>query len=131
MTLVIRLPFPNPALFPNKRAGKSWKASHEAKVESREWARKATNQALEAMNQVPEYLGSIPVSIVFVAPDKRRRDLDGCLSASKHALDGMAKALKVDDSRFKPILINYIQGDKPGAMLVAVGVQITTTQVIE
>lgn len=35
------------------------------------------------------------------------------------------------NKQFRPILLNYIEGDKPGAMLVAVGVQIITTQVIE
>ena len=75
--------------------------------------------------------GDIPVSIVFVAPDKRNRDLDNCLAAAKPQIDGIADALGVNDKRFRPILLNYVAGDKPGAMLVAIGVQIITTQVIE
>jgi hypothetical protein len=36
----------------------------------------------------------------------------------------------VNDNRFHPILIDYIKGDAPGAMIVAVGVQIVSSQVI-
>ena len=44
--------------------------------------------------------GGSSVRLTFFPPDKRRRDLDGCLSASKAYLDGIADALGADDSRF-------------------------------
>ncbi|MFW1893787.1 hypothetical protein, partial [Acinetobacter geminorum] len=44
--------------------------------------------------------GKINLSIVFVPPDRRRRDIDGMLSAIKSGLDGLADALGVDDHRF-------------------------------
>lgn len=44
--------------------------------------------------------GPIHVTLTFYPPDKRRRDLDGCISACKAYLDGLADALGVDDSRF-------------------------------
>ena len=129
--MIISLPFPDAKLFPNRKAGKSYHFSHDAKVSAREGATKATYSALDAFETLPEWGSSlIPLSIVFVAPDKRRRDLDGCLSAVKSALDGIARALQVDDSRFRPILLNYIAGDAPGATIVAVGVQIVSSQVI-
>ena len=129
--MIVSLPFPHKSLFPNAKAGKSWRVSHEAKVAAREGAIKATYDAINALETLPEWgSGSIPLSIVFVAPDKRRRDLDGCLSAQKGALDGIAKALGLDDSRFRPILLNYVAGTKPGACIVAVGVQIISSQVI-
>lgn len=129
--MIISLPFPDAKLFPNRKAGKSYHYSHDAKVSAREGARKATKAALDARKEHPGWGSSLPVSIVFVGPDKRRRDLDGCLSAIKSALDGIAQALGVDDSSFRPILLNYIPGDKPGACIVAVGVQIVSSQVIE
>jgi len=46
------------------------------------------------------------------------------LAASKALLDGMAQALGVDDSRFKPILVDWVQGPKGGALMAAVGIQI-------
>lgn len=134
--MIIRLPFPPRALFPNRKAGKSWATSHAAKVYAREGAREAARTALATISEsVREMVATpgknIPVSLVFVAPDKRRRDLDGCLSASKAALDGIAQAMGVDDSRFNPILLNYVAGDKPGCTLIAIGVQIVSSQVIE
>lgn len=40
------------------------------------------------------------VSIEFVPPDRRRRDVDGMLAAMKSGLDGMADAIGCDDSRW-------------------------------
>jgi hypothetical protein len=46
------------------------------------------------------------------------------LAASKALLDGMAYALGVDDSRFRPILVDWQHGPKGGALVAAVGVEI-------
>jgi hypothetical protein len=71
--------------------------------------------------------GNIPISLLFMTPDKRKRDADNMLAASKSLLDGVAQALKVDDSRFKPILVDWVHGEpKVGALVVAVGVQIVS-----
>jgi hypothetical protein len=48
------------------------------------------------------------------------------LSAAKHVLDGIAMAIGVDDSRFSPLLIDMAPSAKPGAMIVAVGVSLTS-----
>jgi hypothetical protein len=128
MSIVISLPFPHASLFPNRRAGKHWGATHAEKVTAREDAFYAAKQAQGGFVDDGK---PIPVSIVFCAPDNRRRDLDGCLSAMKPALDGIAAALGVDDSRFRPILIDAGTAGKPGAAIVAVGVSIITTAGIE
>jgi hypothetical protein len=52
------------------------------------------------------------------------------LAAMKSALDGVAEALGVDDSRFRPILIDVGEVEKPGRVIVGVGVQIVTSGVI-
>ena len=54
----------------------------------------------------------IAVTLLFNAPDKRNRDLDGCLSACKAALDGIAQAIGVDDRYFRPITIDWGDGEK-------------------
>lgn len=54
----------------------------------------------------------IAVNLLFNAPDKRHRDLDGCLSACKAALDGIAQAIGVDDKYFRPITIDWGNGTK-------------------
>jgi crossover junction endodeoxyribonuclease RusA len=51
-------------------------------------------------------------------PDKRHRDADNCLAASKAGLDGVADALIVDDKRFQPITIYRVSGEKPGSLIV-------------
>lgn len=40
------------------------------------------------------------LGITFYKPDKRRRDLDNCLSAFKAGLDGISLATGIDDSKF-------------------------------
>ena len=46
--------------------------------------------------------GPLHVWIDGYPTDRRRRDADGLLSSLKAALDGIAKAMGVDDSRFVP-----------------------------
>lgn len=121
--MIIRLPYPAPELFPNRKAGKHWGATHAAKVKARE---DGHYMARMESHHFRDTGGDIPVSIVFCPPDKRRRDLDGCLSAMKASLDGIAAALGVDDSRFRPVLLNVGPVGKPGAVIVAIGVQIVT-----
>lgn len=49
------------------------------------------------------------------------------LAASKALLDGVADALKVNDTRFRPILVDWARGpDKTGSLIAAVGVAITS-----
>ena len=122
--MILRLPFPPASLFPNRKNGKHWTTTKQIKQAMRESARNATETACGAFSDDGK---AIPLSIVFVAPDARHRDLDNCLAAAKPQIDGIADALGVYDKPFRPILIDYIKGDKPGAMLVAVGVQIITS----
>ena len=44
--------------------------------------------------------GDIHITIEFFPPAKRAYDLDTLLASIKSGLDGVAQALKVDDSRF-------------------------------
>lgn len=41
------------------------------------------------------------VSLTFLPPDRRRRDLDNLIASMKSGLDVLADALGVDDNRFK------------------------------
>ena len=119
--MVIKLPFPSSELMPNRKNGKSWHGSQAAKATARDDAYYATKEAMGAWKPSGDL---IPVSIVFVPPDKRHRDLDNLLAAAKAQLDGVAMALGVDDKRFRPILLDVVAPSKLGAMLVAVGVEI-------
>lgn len=60
------------------------------------------------------------------ALDQPMRGLDNLLAASKSIIDGMAHALGVDDSRFKPILVDSVYAGGEGCLMAAVGIQIVS-----
>lgn len=94
MTNPIILPWPPRELHPNSRTHWAKRAKHTKACRTRAgWETKAAK--ISAPHE-----GKISVCLVFCPPDNRRRDLDGCLSASKAFLDGVADGLGVDDSRF-------------------------------
>jgi len=101
--MIINLPYPNKELMPNRKNGKHWGATVKAKDNASANAYYITLEALQT--QKYDHIGLIPLTITFVQSDKRHRDLDNLLAASKSTIDGIAKALKVDDSIFEPITI--------------------------
>ena len=94
--LRIILPWPPSALSPNGRT--HWRTHAKAKKSYRQAC------ALQALAQgvtagcMP--VGRVRVSMTFVPPDKRRRDLDNLIAAMKSGLDGLSDALGVDDHKF-------------------------------
>jgi crossover junction endodeoxyribonuclease RusA len=127
MNIIIRLPFPLSELSPNRKNGKYWGSTIKAKKSQREDAFYATKQAANGFKPPDGY---IPLSLLFLTPDARHRDLDNLLASAKSAVDGVASALGINDSRFKPILIDFARGtDKVGAMIC--GVNVTMTQAME
>ena len=48
--------------------------------------------------------GPVRLTFLFCAPDSRRRDLDNMLASMKSAIDGIALALDMDDSKFSLVL---------------------------
>ena len=123
MSLILRMPWPDPVLWPNRAAGKHWTAKHKAKCAARDAGFYAAKQAktTQVTPELPD--GDIPLSLVFCASSARRFDLDGALSACKPALDGIAQALGVDDSRFCPVVLNRGNLVKGGAVIVGIGVE--------
>jgi crossover junction endodeoxyribonuclease RusA len=118
--MIIKLPFPAKELFPNKKNGKHWGATVAIKNNQKKHGYYVTRAA----GTFEDKGGNIPLSLLYLTPDKRHRDCDNMLAASKALLDGVAAALGVDDKRFKPILIDWVLGPKEGGLIVAVGVQI-------
>ena len=49
------------------------------------------------------------ITIIFYPPDKRKRDLDNCLSSIKYGIDGVCEAVGIDDYQFVKKLI--VRGD--------------------
>lgn len=89
------LPWPPAILHPNKRP--HWAPLAKAKGSYR-FA--CAMLAQSARIKVPKNATPL-VSITFYPPDRRRRDLDGMLSAIKSGLDGLADAMGCDDSRWR------------------------------
>jgi len=118
--LQIVLPWPDSRLMPNRKHGRHWGETIRAKVAARTAGIYAAEAALGG-NQLS--VGDrIPVRLTFVAPNRRKRDLDNLLAAMKHALDGIAMYLEVDDSRFRPMTLDDgIDKEKKGFVLVELG----------
>lgn len=87
------LPWPPRVVHPNSRS--FWAVKARATKRMRHDAAWVAKQAKISVGD-----GPIHIALTFYPPDKRRRDLDGCISACKAYLDGLADALGVDDSRF-------------------------------
>jgi crossover junction endodeoxyribonuclease RusA len=121
--MIIRLGWPDRKLSPNNKNGKFWGVHQGAKEAAREEGFYAAKKALDTWK---DREGNIPLSIVFMPPDKRRRDLDGMLSSMKHHLDGIAKAMNIDDVLFRPVLIDVGPVCKGGSVVIGIGVTIQT-----
>ncbi|MCC6851038.1 MAG: endonuclease [Rubrivivax sp.] len=93
--LTITLPWPPRSLSPNSRHG-HWATLARAKRSYRAaCARSARLQGVGAT-----HAEQIALSLVFVPPDRRARDLDNCIASMKSGLDGLADVICVDDSRW-------------------------------
>lgn len=85
------LPFPDSRLSPNRRKDRRWLTSVRDTARSNGYY--AVKQAgLSVPDKTPLHM-----FLTFCPPDRRRRDVDNLLSASKSTIDGIFKALGVND----------------------------------
>lgn len=107
------LPWPHKDLSPNSRChwSKKSKAAKSYRAACHILCRAAGIKAPE---------GKILLSLEFIPPDRRSRDLDNLLSSCKALLDGIADALAVNDSRFVPQLMMSDTTTKGGAVRVRI-----------
>lgn len=108
----IRLPFPPASL--SGHAKGHWRSKSGPTATHREWARLAT---LAAKPSVPA-AGDIRLHVRFVPPD-RRGDRTNFANRMKAYFDGIADALRVNDSRFLPSY-EFAEPQAPGFVLVTV-----------
>ena len=97
----IELPWPDKRL--SKNAGSQWSAGFQrgraaavAKQREEAWA-----LALEAGAAALRGHDGYDLKLTYHPPDKRRRDPQNMPGMLAGAIDGIADALKVDDSRFR------------------------------
>ena len=86
---------------PNRKNGKHWAVTNKIKKEAFEQGFYLTKEAMKD----EKFEGKIAITLTFVQDDRRHRDLDNLLSSSKSMLDGVSKALGVDDRNFEPVTI--------------------------
>lgn len=117
--LTIILPWPDMMLFPNRRRG-SFRKFQPFIEAARDAGYYAAKEALGRNSM--SLSGRTPVKLTFAMPDKRNRDSDGLHGAIKHHLDGIAKALGVDDKVFRPVTIDdCLDTEKKGFVKVEIG----------
>lgn len=117
--LDIKLPWPSSALMPNRKHGQHWAKTQGAKVTAKHDGYYAAKNAL-GLNTLAA-ADRLAVRLTFAMPDRRPRDLDNLLSACKPALDGIARALGINDRAFRPLtLIDALDVDKAGFVLVEI-----------
>lgn len=111
----IELNWPSPELSPNARL--HWGAKGRAVKAYRE---QAFWVAYSAGLRAPYGDGEIKLSVTFHPPDKRPRDTDNLVASCKAAFDGLADAMKVNDTRFS-FTINRADPVKGGKVVIEVG----------
>lgn len=121
--LTIELPFPDPRLSPNRKNGKHWTATKDVKHTAWEVAYVLTHNAVNKhRGEWHDLTGDVPLTLTFCCPDNRHRDLDNLLASEKSAIDGIATALTINDTRFNPVTIKRGEVRKMGAVIVEIGV---------
>lgn len=111
--MIIELPWFSPVLSPNE---KSWRKKIPAKKKQRADAYIIAKTTIQ--NKPRGEL--LALKLTYHPPDRRRRDLDNCLAATKGALDGIADALGVDDRNFRPITIDFGEVVKGGKIIIEI-----------
>ena len=110
---MIELPFP-PASLSGHNTG-HWRAKSEIVAKHRLWAKHA---ALAANVRIPE-TGDVRLIVTFYPPN-RRGDRVNFPNRMKPYFDGIADALKVNDSRFLPAY-HFAQPVKGGRVVIVIG----------
>lgn len=107
--LTLTLPWPPAALSPNARH-RHWAELASAKKRYR----KACALVARTQGACTIQAERVCVSLTFLPPDRRSRDLDNCIASMKAGLDGLADVLGVDDSQWT---LAATMGDGIGGMV--------------
>jgi len=104
--MLLDLPYPHKALWPNGRA--HWGAKAAQTKLHRAWGYQAMKAALGGVKYQPTG-EAIPIRLTVSGKSKGNLpDKDNCLAACKSYLDGMADALGVNDNLFDPQPVHFL-----------------------
>jgi crossover junction endodeoxyribonuclease RusA len=115
--MMVELGWPHKALSPNHRSRSHWPRTRAlAKAKQEGWG-----AALAAIGKAPFQHSGQRLKVVLTAypPDRHARDSDNLLASAKGHLDGIAKALGVDDSLFDP-RVQWAEPVKHGRIVVTI-----------
>ncbi len=114
----ITLPWPPKVLSPNSRA--HWRRKYAASLKCRRLAYyTATMASADQREHVRDSL-TLKMTLTFLPPDKRRRDLDNIEAAMKAYLDGIFQACKADDSAIRMTVKTWGDVVQSGAVIVEI-----------
>lgn len=114
---MITLPFPDKILWPNGRGHRM--AKHRAFQKHKEWAYHATLAALPRCFKHNGVEINLHFDITPKGATRRPIDKDNAVAAMKAYLDGIALAMKVDDSTFAVPSISFSKPLGPGGVVVS------------
>lgn len=99
-SIVVTLPWPVKQVWPNWRQSHHWRTYWKHVQRQRYDAQMLAREQIGRMSVPSDRPGKWLVHLDIYPPNLRRRDHDGMEGACKSAVDGIADALGVDDSRF-------------------------------
>jgi crossover junction endodeoxyribonuclease RusA len=102
--ITIELPWPDKRLNPNSRP--HWAVKAKAAKEANSVGYWEAYKAWDNTNNAV-YAYSIKAQYTLHPPDKRRRDIDNFLSATKNYVDGVFAHLNVDDSCIQQTIVEW------------------------
>jgi Holliday junction resolvase RusA-like endonuclease len=112
----VELGWPPRNIAVNRSKGRAWQYSYR---ERKDYYKEGYFATLEVLGGNKFAKASAYRLIAYMhPPDHRRRDLDNITAALKHALDGVCRALEIDDSEIVEACI-YKSSPKPGGRIVA------------
>lgn len=92
--MIVIYPWMPKELNPNARV--HWRVKHNKAMEY-----KNACYVLTMQGKLPKVVDDrLHLSLEFFKPNRMRRDIDNALASFKYGLDGISKAIGLDDSRF-------------------------------
>lgn len=116
----IELPWPDPKLMPNRKSGHHWAITQAVKLHRQKQAWALTLEAMQRDAFHAQEGKLLPLVLTFCPPNNIRRDVDNLLAALKADLDGVARAIGVDDRFFEPVTLSRGAKVKGGKVVVEV-----------
>lgn len=120
MSLIVRLPWPDKALWPNGRPP-HWSVKARAVKQARSEAWAATLACSYAEHfALRSQACLLPVRVTVLPKSKGPLpDADNCVAALKASFDGIAQALRINDRMFSAPTVEF--GPREGAIIIEIG----------